>query len=136
MRAGFSNETICLAFLTPLSLMGPSISPVPIPVCLSPLAPPQSLPGSEGALAGLASGLPVYSSHLATSVPRAESLAPSACPRCGTAAVSSWLSRSHVAAHARSRCQHTRGAGAGSRSAAAGACGGGGALQEQQPPLG
>lgn len=34
MRAGFFNETICLAFLTRLSLMGPSISPHPHP-CLS-----------------------------------------------------------------------------------------------------
>lgn len=40
MRAGFFNETICLAFLTPLSLMGPSISPIPIPVCLSPQRDP------------------------------------------------------------------------------------------------
>lgn len=48
MRAGFFNETICLAFLTLLSLMGPSISPVPIPVCLSPHGPPLYLPGSEG----------------------------------------------------------------------------------------
>lgn len=48
MRAGFFNETICLAFLTLLSMMGPSISPVPIPVCLSLPRPPLSLPGSEG----------------------------------------------------------------------------------------
>lgn len=48
MRVGFSNETICLAFLTPLSLMGPSISPVPIPVCLSPHAPPHLCPALRG----------------------------------------------------------------------------------------
>ena len=48
MRACFFNETICLAFLTLLSMMGPSVSPVPIPGCLSPPRPPLSPPGSEG----------------------------------------------------------------------------------------
>lgn len=114
MRAGFFNETICLAFLTPVGLMGPSISPVPILVCLSPPAwPHHPRPALRGFVAGLASDLRVYSSHLATAGLRAESLAPSACPRCGTVAASSWLSRCHVAAHACSGCQglHTRGEG-------------------------
>lgn len=38
--AGFFNETICLAFLTQLGLVGPFISSVPILVCLSPPAWP------------------------------------------------------------------------------------------------
>lgn len=64
-------------------------------------------------MAGLASGFHVYSSHLVTAGLRAESLVPSAHPRYGMAAVSSWLSWCYVAAHACSGCQglHTRGDG-------------------------
>lgn len=40
IRAGFLNETICLAFLSRLGLVRPSISPVRILVCLSPPAWP------------------------------------------------------------------------------------------------
>lgn len=81
MRAGFFNETICLAFLTLLGLMGPSISPVPIVVCLSLSAwPCHPHPALRGAVAGLASSLRVYFSHLATAGLCAESLAPSARP--------------------------------------------------------
>lgn len=48
IRAGLLNETICLAFLTWLGLVRPSISPVRILVCLSPLPGPATRPGSEG----------------------------------------------------------------------------------------
>lgn len=114
MRAGFFNETICLAFLTLLGLMEPSISSVPIVVCLSPSAwPCHPRPTLRGAVAGLASSLHVYSSHLATAGLCAESLTPSACPHYGMAAFSSWLSRCHVAVHVCSGCQglHTHGGG-------------------------
>lgn len=46
--AGLLNETICLAFLTRLGLVRPSISPVRILVYLSPLPGPATRPGSEG----------------------------------------------------------------------------------------
>lgn len=86
-------------------------------------------------MAGLASGLHVYSSHLAASGFSAESLAPSACPRCGTAADSSWLSLRHVAAHACSGCQglHTHGAGTVNRSVPACVPGVGDPLQGSLP---
>lgn len=111
-RAGFFNETICLAFplmghLSPLSLP-PSVFHNPTP----------SRPALREAMAGLASCLHVYSSHLATSGLSAESLTPSAHPRCGTAVGSSWLCRYHVAAHTCSGCWGlcSRGAGTASRS--------------------
>lgn len=86
MRAGFFNKTWFLSdFPHSAELMGPSISPVPVLVCLSPpgstLFPPRLC---KGAVAGLASSIRVYSSHLAASGLRAKSSTPSACPRCGT----------------------------------------------------
>lgn len=115
IQAGLINETICLAFLTSLGLMRPSISPVLIPICLS-TWPHTHLLALRGATAGLASGLCVYSSHLATAGLCAKSLFHLPILAMGGLshmAVSSWLSRCHVTAHVCIGYQglHTRGDG-------------------------
>lgn len=69
----------------------PSPLSASLSVCHPCLAQPPG-PARRGAGAGLASGFHVYSSHLVTAGLRAESLVPSAHPRYGMAAESSWLS--------------------------------------------